>query len=48
VKTSAEMLRITVLRILLRIYCAKMLRITWEVDGEYQQKSIHTFSNVPV
>jgi len=28
-----------------------MVRITWEMDGEYQQKSIYkfcTFSNAPV
>jgi len=24
-----------------------MLRITWEMDGEFQQKSIYTFSNAP-
>jgi len=25
-----------------------MIRMTWEMDGEYQQKSIYTFSNAPV
>ena len=34
------MLRITVLRWLLRMHCAKILRITCEVDSEYQQKSL--------
>jgi len=24
-----------------------MLRTTWEVDSEYQQKSIYTLSNAP-
>jgi len=30
------------------MHCAKMLRLTWEMDGEYQQKSIYTFSNASV
>jgi len=25
-----------------------MLRLTWKMRGEYQQKSIYTFSNAPV
>jgi len=25
-----------------------MVRITWEMDGEYQQKSIYAFNNAPV
>jgi len=25
-----------------------MVRITWEMDGEYQQRSVYTFKNAPV
>jgi len=30
------------------MHCAKMFRITCEVDSEYQEKSIYAFSNAPV
>jgi len=37
------MLHITVLRWLVRTYCAKMLRIAWKMDDEYQQKSFYVY-----
>jgi len=30
------------------MHCAKMLRITWEMDVKHQQKSIYTFGNASV